>query len=50
VDGGHERHLRIPFTAPADELTRAVGILADAWPRVRAGAPVSMSVHLDAVV
>lgn len=50
VDGGHERHLRIPFTAPADELTRAVGILADAWPRVRAGAPVSMVEHLDAVV
>ncbi len=39
VDGGHDRHLRLPFTAPADELRRAVGILADAWPHVRGGAP-----------
>ncbi len=28
VDGGHERHLRIPFTAPVDELERAVVLLA----------------------
>ncbi len=32
VEGGHDRHLRIPFTAAPDELVRAVGILADAWP------------------
>jgi DNA-binding transcriptional MocR family regulator len=50
VEGGHDRHLRVPFTAAADELTRAVGILAEAWPRVRGGAPVSMADQLDAVV
>jgi DNA-binding transcriptional MocR family regulator len=50
VEGGHDRHLRIPFTASAGELTRAVDILAESWPRVRAGAPVSMVEHLDAVV
>jgi DNA-binding transcriptional MocR family regulator len=50
VDGGHDRHLRIPFTAPADELIRAVSILAEAWPRVRDGAPISVVDQLDAVV
>ncbi|MET0830237.1 MAG: PLP-dependent aminotransferase family protein [Microbacterium sp.] len=50
VDGGHDRHLRIPFTASPDELTRAVDILAEAWPRVRTGAPVSMADQLDSVV
>ncbi len=50
VDGGHDRHLRIPFTASPDELTRAVELLAEAWPRVRAGAPVTSVEHLDSVV
>ena len=50
VDGGHDRHLRIPFTAAPDELSRAVDILAEAWPRVRGGAPVSMVEQLDSVV
>ncbi len=50
VDGGHDRHLRIPFTAAADELSRAVEILAEAWPRVRGGAPVSMVEQLDSVI
>jgi DNA-binding transcriptional MocR family regulator len=50
VEGGHDRHLRIPFTAAPDELVRAVGILADAWPRVRDGAPVAMTEQLDSVV
>lgn len=50
VDGGHDRHLRVPFTAPADDLERAVGILAECWPRVRGGAPVSAADHLEAVV
>lgn len=31
VDGGHERHLRIPFTAPPQELRRAVDILEASW-------------------
>ena len=50
VEGGHDRHLRVPFTAGPDELVRAVGILADAWPRVRNGAPVAMTEQLDSVV
>ena len=39
VDGTHDRHLRIPFTAPAADLRRAVAVLADVWPGVRAAAP-----------
>ncbi len=50
VDGGHDRHLRIPFTAPPDELTRAVDLLAESWRRVRAGAPVSFVEQLESVV
>lgn len=50
AEGGHDRHLRIPFTASPDELTRAVELLAEAWPRVRAGAPVTSVDHLDSVV
>lgn len=50
VDGGHDRHLRIPFTAPADQLRRAVDVLARVWPTVRAAAPVSGGELLEAVV
>lgn len=50
VDGGHDRHLRLPFTAPPERLVRAVEILAEAWPRVRAGAPMAMVDHLESVV
>lgn len=50
VDGGHERHLRVPFTAPPTELTRAVQILAEVWPDARdRGRPVTETV-LAAVV
>lgn len=35
ADGGHERHLRIPFTAPVAQLRSAVELLAEAWERVR---------------
>jgi bifunctional pyridoxal-dependent enzyme with beta-cystathionase and maltose regulon repressor activities len=50
VDGGHERHMRIPFTAPVTELERAVQILAEAWPEARdRGRPVTETV-LAAVV
>jgi len=45
-----ELDMRVPFTAGPDELVRAVGILADAWPRVRNGAPVAMTEQLDSVV
>lgn len=50
VDGGHDRHLRIPFTAPAEELRRAVDVLAESWPRVRGGAPVFEVDRFEAVV
>lgn len=50
VDGAHDRHLRMPFTAPPAELERAVDVLARTWPTVRAAAPVSGGELLDAVV
>jgi DNA-binding transcriptional MocR family regulator len=51
VDGGHDRHLRIPFTGSPEELVKAVGIIAEAWPRVREGAGrLSVADHFDAVV
>ncbi len=49
-DGGHERHLRIPFTAPPDELRRAVAVLTDVWPAVRTGAPRIAVSSTDALV
>lgn len=50
VDGGHDRHLRIPFTTSADELRRAIDVLADVWPHVREHAPVSFVDRLETVV
>ncbi|WP_345802756.1 PLP-dependent aminotransferase family protein [Microbacterium sp. AZCO] len=50
VDGGHDRHLRLPFTSPVDDLERAISILAESWPRVRSGAPVTATEQLEAVV
>ncbi len=50
VDGGHDRHLRLPFTAPPDDLRTAVSVLAEAWPRVRAAAPAVSIPQLDSVV
>jgi DNA-binding transcriptional MocR family regulator len=50
VEGGHDRHLRLPFTAPPEELVRAVTALAESWHRVRAGAPVSIVDQLESVV
>ncbi|MDT0181554.1 PLP-dependent aminotransferase family protein [Microbacterium sp. ARD31] len=50
VDGGHERHLRIPFTAPGGDLVRAVEILAEAWPRVRDSAPTSVHRQMEPVI
>jgi DNA-binding transcriptional MocR family regulator len=43
VDGGQERHLRIPFTAEPLELERAVQILAESWARVTAGTSVAVT-------
>ena len=37
VGGGHERHLRIPFTASPDVLERATEVLAASWEEVADG-------------
>ncbi|MEV4688502.1 PLP-dependent aminotransferase family protein [Microbacterium sp. LWH3-1.2] len=50
VDGGHERHLRVPFTAPPEEMVRAAEVLADAWSSVRAGAPSTTVEQVGAVI
>ena len=50
VDGGHDRHLRLPFTAPVRDLRRAVGVLAELWPDVRAAAPVDVGDYLEALI
>lgn len=50
VDGGHDRHLRVPFTAPPDDAVRAAGLLAESWERVKAGAPISLVDQFESVV
>lgn len=50
VDGTHDRHLRIPFTAPATDLERAVATLAAVWPDVRAGARAAVLDRGDILV
>jgi DNA-binding transcriptional MocR family regulator len=50
VEGGHERHLRVPFTAPPEEMVRAADVLADAWSSVRAGAPSTLVEQVGAVI
>lgn len=51
VGGGHERHLRVPFTAPAAVIRRGAMLLADAWHDVAdSGLQAGSSAPLDAVV
>jgi hypothetical protein len=50
VDGGHDRHLRVPFTAPPDDMVRAAELLAESWRSVKAGAPVSLVEQFESVV
>jgi DNA-binding transcriptional MocR family regulator len=50
VDGGHDRHVRVPFTAPPTDLVTAADALAQSWVRVRTGAPVSGEPRVDALV
>jgi DNA-binding transcriptional MocR family regulator len=50
IDGGHEGRLRLPFTAPPDDLRRAVDILAEVWPDVVAGVPEPGAPFVDALV
>ncbi|MFE7845058.1 PLP-dependent aminotransferase family protein [Microbacterium sp. NPDC057407] len=49
VDGGHDRHLRVPFTSPPD-VSRAVELIAESWDRVRDGVPAGAIDHLESVV
>lgn len=50
IEGGHDRHLRIPFTSPPEQLVRAVRELAPSWSDVRAGAPATSVDRVGAVV
>lgn len=50
VDGGHDRRLRVPFTAPVEQLARAAEILVRTWRDVRDAAPLVHDDLLDAVV
>ena len=51
VGGGHERHMRVPFTAPAPVLERAAGLLVEAWRDVAdARFEAGEATPLDAVV
>lgn len=50
VEGGHDRHLRVPFTSPAGDIVRAIDVLADVWPAVRGGATLLPADDLGAVV
>jgi len=50
IEGGHDRHLRVPFTAPPADLVRAIDVLAGSWTTVRAGAPAGVVERAGAVV
>ena len=50
VEGGYDRHLRVPFTAPVETLVRAVSTLERVWPTVHAGAAHALVDRFDAVV
>jgi DNA-binding transcriptional MocR family regulator len=50
VDGGHERHLRIPFTVSRQTIESAVDTLADAWRDVAEGVVFAGMDPLSAVI
>ncbi|WP_248243021.1 MocR-like transcription factor YczR [Microbacterium kunmingense] len=50
VDGGHDRYLRVPFTAAPETLVRAADMLAQSWRSVSRAAPPSLSLREDAMV
>lgn len=50
VEGGHDRRLRLPFTAAPPTLERAVDILRTAWDDVRGGGSVAARDELSTVV
>ncbi len=49
LDGGYDGHLRMPFTAPPEDIRRAVAVLADVWPEVRGGADAANVDESEAV-
>ncbi len=49
VDGGYDSYLRVPFTAPSEQMREAVAVLARLWPGV-SGRPASATVdEMEAV-
>lgn len=50
VDGGHDRHVRIPFTTTPDALRSAAKVLASSWTRVRERTPADRAAALESVV
>ncbi|MGC5223288.1 PLP-dependent aminotransferase family protein [Micromonospora sp. DT81.3] len=50
VDGGHERHLRIPFTVSRHTIERAVDTLAEAWGDVSDGVAFEGTDSLSSVI
>lgn len=50
TEGGHDRQLRMPFTAPPATLERAVGVLQAAWVDVRGESDATRLGELSAVV
>lgn len=50
IEGGHDRHLRVPFTVPPEELRRAVDAISDAWRAVTDGAPAAMVERVGTIV
>ncbi len=50
VEGGHDRRLRVPFTAPPATLERAVDILRASWDEVRGGGAVVAREDFSTVV
>jgi len=53
VDGGYDAYLRVPFTAPPEQMRDAVAVLARLWPEVSgrpAATPVDESEAVAAIV
>ena len=50
IDGAFERHLRLPFSHPADVTDRALDVLAVAWRRIVSGETAAFSEQLEQVV
>ena len=49
VDGGYDGHLRLPFTAPPEQIRQAVAVLARVWPEVTGRTPLHPVEEREAV-